>query len=213
MKRPANWPDEAVWPPTTYNELTRAYLDETVCVDCGARPRQIDCGCDLSKWQAIQAETWRDNFELQKIPGMGVGVFALNDVDAKVVIGELAGLLRPSNHKASDSAKHYESKLDIGPYQTKVKQPYAYIDVWEYGSWTRFINHSCEANTAFLEARVGRNRLLTVETTQKIKAGTQVTVDYGEGFFEGDDKCRCGTRSCDNPYEEWDSANEEEEEE
>ncbi|KAF2816512.1 SET domain-containing protein [Mytilinidion resinicola] len=211
IKKPGIWPNGAPWPPTQTSDLTMAYSREAVCANCRAHPRDVDCGCEIEEWQEHQAVTWRDNFELREIPDMGVGVFALKDVDARVVVGELAGLLRPSTHKASGSAKHYECKLEIGPYQDVKQQPYAYIDVWKYGSWTRFINHSCEPNTEFLEARVGRTRLLTCETTQKIKAGRQVTVDYGEGFFESDNKCRCGTKSCDNPYQEGDSADEEEE--
>lgn len=70
------------------------------------------------------------------------------------------------------------------------------IDSARYGNCTRYINHSCAANTRFLEAGVGGRMLLCVQATRPIRFGEQITVNYGTGYFVGNLDCRCGSERC-----------------
>jgi hypothetical protein len=68
------------------------------------------------------------------------------------------------------------------------------------GGITRFINHSCDPNTAFFFCRLGmQDRILLVETIREVNMGEKLTLDYGADWFSGPDYCECGSENCKNP--------------
>ena len=56
----------------------------------------------------------------------------------------------------------------------------------------RYINHSCEPNTFF---RCTAKRA-EVYALRDIRAGEELTCDYGESQHEGKLRCRCGATRC-----------------
>jgi len=56
----------------------------------------------------------------------------------------------------------------------------------------RYINHSCEPNTFF---RCTPERA-EVYALRNIRAGEELTCDYGESQHDGTLKCRCGAKAC-----------------
>ena len=56
----------------------------------------------------------------------------------------------------------------------------------------RWINHSCDPNTFF---RCTPERA-EVYALRRIRAGEELTCDYGESQHEGKLPCRCGARNC-----------------
>ncbi|RPA94785.1 hypothetical protein L873DRAFT_1394539 [Choiromyces venosus 120613-1] len=61
-----------------------------------------------------------------------------------------------------------------------------------YGNWTRFVNHSCDANCG-IEHVARRGKMLSVyRVTKDIAMFEEVTTDYGSGYFLGRGlKCLC----------------------
>jgi hypothetical protein len=49
------------------------------------------------------------------------------------------------------------------------------------------------------------NRILAVSTLCDVKEGEPITIDYGTDWFTGNDKCRCGSRNCKNPFNDSDN--------
>ena len=64
------------------------------------------------------------------------------------------------------------------------------------GNFTRFVNHSCNPNSQYERfSWMGLQRIVLV--SRGIEAGNEITVDYGERYWENLDKvCRCGEGCC-----------------
>ena len=56
----------------------------------------------------------------------------------------------------------------------------------------RYVNHSCDPNTYM---RVLKNRV-EFYARKNIKAGEELTCDYGETHHDGKLPCRCGAKNC-----------------
>ena len=56
----------------------------------------------------------------------------------------------------------------------------------------RHINHSCDPNTFMRRAY----RKVEFYTLRKVKAGEELTCDYGETHHNGTLPCRCGAKNC-----------------
>ncbi|KAF8176159.1 hypothetical protein K438DRAFT_1847066 [Mycena galopus ATCC 62051] len=71
----------------------------------------------------------------------------------------------------------------------------------------QLVNHSYRANTAYEQYSDSRGNVIVLVSTTFIKAGEQITVDYGDGYFE--DGCQCQCESCQpNAYEgDWKRSN------
>ncbi|HUP98750.1 MAG TPA: SET domain-containing protein-lysine N-methyltransferase [Usitatibacter sp.] len=61
---------------------------------------------------------------------------------------------------------------------------------WRHGF--RFINHSCDPNT-FIRCTPARAEFYA---RRAIRAGEELTCDYGESQHDGKLPCRCGAASC-----------------
>ncbi|POM62053.1 hypothetical protein PHPALM_28832 [Phytophthora palmivora] len=63
----------------------------------------------------------------------------------------------------------------------------------------RFINHSCDPNTEFIEMRHNREVQVMVIATRPILRGDEVTIDYGEDLWFN---CGCESGICrgGNPF-------------
>ena len=54
---------------------------------------------------------------------------------------------------------------------------------------TRFVYSSCRPNCRYVVGEYKERSVIKLQTLQAIKSGSELTVNYGEQFFEGE--CRC----------------------
>jgi SET domain-containing protein len=117
-------------------------------------------------------------------PIEGTGVFAVARIPRRAKIGEVTGeviSIRTARRRARGSCRL--CLIDVSDTRA--------IDCTK-GNILRLLNHSCRSN-AFL--RIFRERV-EVYARRDIRAGVEITVDYGESPHSGGMKCRCGHRDC-----------------
>lgn len=103
---------------------------------------------------------------------------------------------------------HYDIRIESKDNQDQ-KQNLAFIDAGQCGTWTRFINHSCDPNCEFVWGRVGTTRVCAVRALKPIKKGQELTIDYGNRNFDSrNPKCFCRTPICRYPLNEISGATE-----
>ncbi|MEO7387372.1 MAG: SET domain-containing protein-lysine N-methyltransferase, partial [Gammaproteobacteria bacterium] len=66
------------------------------------------------------------------------------------------------------------------------------IDATDTGRGFRYINHSCAPNTF---TRLTRHRA-EFYALRRIRAGEELTVDYGRSHHDGRRRCQCGAADC-----------------
>ena len=115
----------------------------------------------------------------------GQGVFAAEDIPARLKIGEIRGesiSVQQARIRATRSARIMIVELSSRKA----------IDFSRSGDPMRYTNHSCVPN-ARLCLRQGRVEFYALRA---IKAGEEITVDYGPTHHEGRLSCRCGALGC-----------------
>ncbi|KAH7033077.1 uncharacterized protein B0I36DRAFT_407689 [Microdochium trichocladiopsis] len=108
-----------------------------------------------------------------------------------------------SSSKTSFIAHHHhghhqrQQHHHYSQHQNK-QQPGVRYQIWQgrQGNFTRFVNHSCNANAQYQTFTwLGTQRIILV--SKGIEAGTEITVDYSDKYWKGlDKKCLCGEKSC-----------------
>ena len=134
------------------------------------------------------------------MPSKGIAVFATQNIGRNEVIGDYTGELHPPDYAYSSHEVGYHIEVPLGPeIDSKV---IGTIDGTYEGSFVRVLNHSCNEKATFVMARVGRTRVITVTTkgNRGVKAGDEVTVNYGNSYFSGKSHCYCRYRLCRYPY-------------
>lgn len=74
-----------------------------------------------------------------------------------------------------------------------------YIDAAKRGNWTRFVNNSHEPNAQFEPLVVSGTWRVYLVATERIRAGDEVTIDYGSEYRCPDQKfvkCICSSKRC-----------------
>lgn len=133
----------------------------------------------------------------------GKGVFAATDLPANTTLIEYGG--RRLTHRQAD--RLYGGNADSGhTFIFSLNEGYV-IDGNVGGNSSRWINHSCDPNCrAFIQENStgdpARDRIL-IETLRAIKAGEELTFDYGIRLGERHTvrmkriwACRCGAENC-----------------
>ncbi|KAK4939307.1 hypothetical protein LTR10_020396 [Elasticomyces elasticus] len=150
----------------------------------------------------------------------GAGVRALQPFKKDVYLGEYIGEIYPYNKDhgryGSDSGAMYLFPLGIarasdftatgrpkksgtkkGRQQNATTEKDFQVDPGIFGNWTRYINHSCDPNTAYIKMNVGQKKRVFIQALRDIGFGEQITVSYGLRYFENLDlTCRCGSERC-----------------
>jgi SET domain-containing protein len=133
----------------------------------------------------------------------GNGVFAARDLPAGIELIEYRG--RRLTHAEADD--HYAGGADTGHTFLFTLNDHYVIDGSVGGNSARWINHSCTPNCQgfLIEHGSGdpaKDRVV-IETLQPIKAGEELTYDYGITLEEPHTPklkriwaCRCGTSDC-----------------
>ena len=68
---------------------------------------------------------------------------------------------------------------------------------YEYGNWTRFINHTCaNEDVDFGQEVIGSRIHVTVTSSRPIVAFREVTINYGDAYFGLGQRgyCLCGEK-------------------
>jgi SET domain-containing protein len=110
----------------------------------------------------------------------GLGLFALEPIPKGKRLIEYTGRLVP-NAAVENSARKYFFEVN-----TKWT-----IDGSPRSNIARYINHSCRPNAETIQS----GRRIWIWSKKSIKAGEEITYDYGQDYFEGlikEDGCRCG---------------------
>lgn len=115
---------------------------------------------------------------------VGRGLFAGCDIARRAKIGEFEGEVIPIR----EARRRARTRRVIAIVELVTKA----IDAHGMRTGFRFINHSCEPNT-FLRRTDERAEFYAL---RDIRAGEELTLDYGDNHHEGRLPCRCGSARC-----------------
>lgn len=131
--------------------------------------------------------SWRETYRrlsVRKSRFAGQGLFAGTPIRARAKVGEYEGEvigLREARRRAK--GQRIVAIVELERFA---------LDASGMKHGFRFINHSCEPNTFF---RITPDRA-EIYALRNIRAGEELTVDYGESQHEGRLRCRCGAARC-----------------
>ncbi|ETN05914.1 hypothetical protein PPTG_23464 [Phytophthora nicotianae INRA-310] len=125
-----------------------------------------DAKCGNSLEESTKVYLARNTRTLQ------LSVVAVEDIDAGEVLGQYLG--------------EFEHRGQANPIRVAVNAA-------EMGGLMRFVNHSCSPVAQFVEVANGRRTTVIVATTEVVREGEEITVDYGGDLWF---VCRCGLPSC-----------------
>lgn len=194
IPRPANF--IGIWPPRKPADLLGFYQE-------GKLPRG-----KVATWNDPGNQFFHENVNIRKDPITGYGLHARKKILGSQWIGQYTGMLVPRDDNIPKELTVYQFGIDIGAWlgeKLQATQPTCWVDATKAGSCFRFMAHSCESN-AEVTAEIDHegNRILAVGTLCDIAEGEQITIDYGTDWFTDNDKCRCGSRTCKNPFTDGD---------
>lgn len=115
----------------------------------------------------------------------GTGAFATGPIPARRKIGEMDGeivSLRTARARAKARERIHIVEFDDGTA----------LDGTEGASPLKYANHSCQPNVYIRLAY----RRVEFYALRAIRAGEELTANYGETQHEGRLKCRCGAPGC-----------------
>ncbi len=110
---------------------------------------------------------------------IGYGVFAEEDFSPGAYMGEYTGIVRKRKGRA-DRKNDYCFEYTIGDW---VYNPFI-IDAKSQGNFTRFINHSEEANLESISVYAHHVMHICFIVSKPIKRGMQLSYDYGDTFWK-----------------------------
>jgi hypothetical protein len=138
----------------------------------------------------------------RRSPIHGNGVFAVRDIPAGVALIQYRG--RVISQAQAD--RRYDGTTGSGHTFLFILNDHFVIDANHEGNAARWINHSCAPNCEAVihEHPIDRRRdRVMIETKRRIRAGEEITYDYGIVLDEPYTAklkriwgCRCGKRGC-----------------
>ncbi|KAJ5176689.1 uncharacterized protein N7482_002566 [Penicillium canariense] len=156
------------------------------CFVCGSK--EI-CQCRIKTMAG-------DLVELVEYPFKGTGVRALANFKKGANLGEYLGEVIPHGGDCTDSVYPlwqigFHRRADEDHAATNVRKKGVARKVLDIGtitsaclgSWTRYINHHCESNCAFVPMVVGDKVTTAVVVLRDIAIFEEITVDYGEEYW------------------------------
>jgi SET domain-containing protein len=115
----------------------------------------------------------------------GRGLFAARRIPARRKIGELTGELITQDEARRRARGGRRIAI------VELRDGHA-LDAGRAANWFRYVNHSCAAN-AYIRIYA---RHVEFYARRTIRAGEEITCDYGESHHEGRLRCRCGSPRC-----------------
>ena len=132
-------------------------------------------------------EKWRATYSALTVGPSGFsgrGLFAGGDIPARAKIGEYEG----KRIGLAEARRRAKGRAIVAIVEL---ERFA-LDAKGMRRGFRYINHSCDPNTFF---RCTPDRA-EVYARRDIRAGEELTCDYGESQHEGKLACRCGSANC-----------------
>lgn len=161
------------------------------CIPCSLCDSPTLCQC------RVTVKTG-DLVELREYEGKGVGVRCLTTIKKDDIIGEYIGFVEPEDFSPwtpyTLSQTGWIMRHSAGEFAYSVV---AEIQPHAIGNWTRFLNHSCDANCEFQTAVVGTRVATIIVAERDIEWGEELTVHYGYEYWD-DQGCPCGSANCQN---------------
>lgn len=130
---------------------------------------------------------WRDIYGalfVAKSRFSGRGLFAGGPIKARAKIGEYEG----ERITLAEARRRAKGRAIVAIVELERHA----LDAKGMRRGFRYINHSCDPNTFF---RCTPDRA-EVYALRAIRAGEELTCDYGESQHEGQLRCRCGSAKC-----------------
>jgi SET domain-containing protein len=115
----------------------------------------------------------------------GSGIFTDAPLRARKKIGEYTG----ERISVREARRRARTRKKIAIIEVS---DYVAIDESVGGGPFQFINHSCDPNV-YIRIAYGRAEFYAL---RNIRAGEELTCDYGESHHEGTLPCRCGAKNC-----------------
>jgi SET domain-containing protein len=135
----------------------------------------------------MKPPAWRRIYDALRVrPSrlVGRGLFAGTAIAARVKIGEFEGeRIRIAEARRRAKGRSVVAIVELEDFA---------LDATDTGRGFRFINHSCEPNT-FMRCTATRAEFYA---RRAIRAGEELTVDYGDSHHDGRLPCRCGAARC-----------------
>lgn len=183
------------WPPQNEGDLISTPAAKEHCLVCSERTF-VGCQCTHAAFQEYEWDFFIKRLRIGITPDKGYGLFARHEIEPGEVMGEYLGELLPQDSSRSDEETTYFTQLFIGPH-VRDKQAECRVNALYAGSFSRFINHSCEPNAIWDSGRIGHYRRgQTIVCSVPISAGQEITIDYGSTWFKEGEYCHCGTDKC-----------------
>ncbi|ETM00707.1 hypothetical protein L917_02591 [Phytophthora nicotianae] len=151
------------------------------CANAGAAVYCTPSCCNLGA-RCSNAPINRTTVKLFETGRVGVGVYTTTDLDVGDIVGEYVGKLSEWSALVPgqpDQAMKANSGYTLLYNVKSVKKKYVYVDALTCGSITRFISHACDPNAVFVEMQNRRNAKVIVKMIKNVKAGAEITVNYG----------------------------------
>ncbi len=185
-KRPSQWPRQWAWPadPMVFRPGYGYF-----CQMCGSKKKVCYCHENLFVNPLV---------ELIEYPSKGLGVRALQRIDKGSYLSEYVGrYIPPDGEDPEDPQAVYHLEAGMSTLTVpKRRFVMGRISAAVVGSWTRFINHSCEPSTDFHRVCVGGRHRLGIQAVRQIEMYEEITIDYGDVYWTEGRLCRCGAGSC-----------------
>jgi SET domain-containing protein len=122
------------------------------------------------------------------------GVVAGEDISAGEVLGQYLGEMEHVRIATADRPRNNGYRLVMKTRPERPSRPVLVaINAERMGGLMRFVNHSCKPVATFMEVAAGRRTTVVVVTTEKVRRGQEVTVDYGDDLWF---ICRCQREGC-----------------
>ena len=156
-----------------------------------------------------------DRVELVKAERFGVGVRALQLFGPGSLLAEAVGEIytpedSPEYDEHVNSGRYTTEQLSVEKWKTYRQKNHCglrfddtnavcQIDAAVFGNWTRYLNHSCNANRRLQQFSVGDKVLMCVrvEDGKNVSFGDILTMKYGKYYFIGKKiACQCAEDCC-----------------
>ncbi|CAJ2510307.1 Uu.00g050100.m01.CDS01 [Anthostomella pinea] len=179
--------DDPRWSPPTDAALTRI-SPLPICATCSQEQsddlKQNNCYCFPSLFGS--ASPHRSPVQVfRTLNGRSNGLLALCAFERGAAVGEFVGVVT-------------RGLQDVDVMEGANAAGSTTYQIWQgrQGNFTRFVNHSCNANAQYQRfAWLDTQRVVLV--SKGIEAGAEITVDYSDKYWRGlDKKCLCGEKRC-----------------
>lgn len=115
----------------------------------------------------------------------GKGAYAAKSMPARRKIGDLGGVI--ISMREARRIVRQTKRVAMVEFDDKRA-----LNAGVNGNDLRYINHSCDPNT-YMRVTVNRVEFYTL---RRIRAGEELTCNYGETHHDGKLPCRCGAANC-----------------